>query len=119
MKTLGEILAEANTAKHQRVVRQGGPVVEEIPQYACWTHELGLAMVRYAKEPSVDEKGALLTFWGAHPEHWRYRVLEGRMCDRKVNRMCVCCDDCGRVVVAFEKAYWAERRLKKAASNAG
>jgi hypothetical protein len=113
LKTLGEILAEASTRTYKPVVRNEGPMVTEIPQYDCWTRTFNLSMVRYAKEPSVDQTGKVLTFWEAHPEHWRYRVLEGRVCSAQVNRMCVCCDDCGRIVVRFEKAYWAERRAKK------
>lgn len=119
MKTIGEILAETSERKPQRVMRSTGALVEEIPQFPCWTHELGLAMVRYAQEPSIDEHGNVLTYWQAHPEHWRYRVLEGRMCDRRNVRMCVCCDDCGRLVVGFERAYWAERKARKAAANGG
>ena len=114
MKTLGDILAEVGESKRPTIVRNNGPMVTEIPQYDCWTRTFNLSIIRYAKEPSVDQSGKVLTFWEANPEHWRYRVLEGRVCSAKVNRMCVCCDDCGRSVVRFEKAYWAERRARKA-----
>lgn len=83
----------------------------EVPQYVCWTTQMNMDMGKYRESPMVA-KGVRLTFWQAHPEHWRYRDLEDLICDRKVVRMNVLCDSCHRRVLAWEREYWADRRAK-------
>ena len=111
MKTVGEILAE-------KPERKGRPVMavsesKEVPQWPCWTFQLNADRYSYKKAPSYDQDGAVMTFWQAHPEHWKYRCLEDLLCDTKVVRMCTMCDPCHRKVIAWEREYWAERRLKQ------
>lgn len=88
------------------------PVLNEVPQYDCWTTQLNRDIYAYGKHPHT-KGGERQSFWQAHPEHWRYRDLEDLVCDRKVVRMNDLCDSCHRRVLAWERDYHAAKKRQR------
>ena len=116
MKTIEEILTEqAEQGKRWKKREMKSPFPKEIGTYPCWATQINYDIWEYAKKPAAAEDGGLpLTFWEAHLEHWRYRILENLLCDQLVVRPNDVCDSCHRIVIAWEREYYARRKLRRA-----
>lgn len=115
MKSIEEILNEqAEQGRRWKRREMKSPFPKEIPTHPCWATVINSGIWRYAKKPSMAEDGGPLSFWEAHPEHWKYRILEGLLCDQLVVSANETCQSCGVIVVAWEREYYARRKLRRA-----
>ena len=91
--------------------------MKEIPTWPCRTTQLQIDMGIYAEAPMVRD-GVRLSYWQAHPEHWRYRDMENVICDQLVFRANHMCEACNKRQWAWEKEQYRIRRLKALAAKA-
>jgi hypothetical protein len=90
--------------------------VKEIPTYVCRTRSLQAELASYETHP-VRRDGRALSYWEAHPEHWRWKALESIVCDQMVFRMTELCQHCLRRQWAAEQEVYRERRVKALAAK--
>lgn len=91
--------------------------MKEIPTYVCRTRSLQAELMSYAEHP-VRRDGRALSYWEAHPEHWRMKAMEGIVCDQMVYRMSDMCKFCLKRCWDAEQEVYKERRLKALAAKA-
>lgn len=91
--------------------------MKEIPTYPCKTRSLQHSLMSYEEHP-VRRDGRVLSYWEAHPEHWRMKAMEGIVCDQMVLRMSDMCKHCLRRFWDAEQEVYKQRRLKALAAKA-